>query len=173
MADTKDWTWVLVRTCPDCRFPAASLARDEIAPTVRRVTEQFVVVLGRDEVGRRPAPDVWSPLEYSCHLVDVFQVIGGRLRLLLDEEAPVFPDWDQDATAVERGYHRQDPDVVVGQLRAAGDELARAFDGVRDDQWDRPGTRSDGAAFTVESLGRYLAHDIEHHRWDVDHAGPR
>lgn len=173
MADAKDWTWVLVRTCPDCRFPAATLPRGEIASTVRRVTEQFVVVLGREDVGERPAPDVWSPLEYGCHVVDVFEVIGRRLRLLLDEDAPVFPDWDQDVTALDRGYAGQDPDVVVGRLRTAGADLAQAFDDVRDDQWDRPGTRSDGATFTVETLGRYLAHDLEHHRWDVDHTERR
>jgi hypothetical protein len=35
------------------------------------------------------------------------------------------------------------------------------------DQWERPGRRSDGARFTVESIGRYYLHDIEHHLWDV------
>ena len=29
------------------------------------------------------------------------------------------------------------------------------------------GRRSDGSAFTVESLGRYWLHDVEHHLHDV------
>ena len=35
------------------------------------------------------------------------------------------------------------------------------------DRWDRSGRRSDGARFTVASLGRYHLHDVEHHLYDV------
>jgi hypothetical protein len=35
------------------------------------------------------------------------------------------------------------------------------------DEWSRPGRRSDGATFTVNSLSRYLLHDIVHHLHDV------
>jgi hypothetical protein len=38
------------------------------------------------------------------------------------------------------------------------------------DAWDRPGVRSNGSEFTVESLGRYHLHDVVHHLHDV--AGP-
>jgi hypothetical protein len=41
------------------------------------------------------------------------------------------------------------------------------FAGVTGDDWERTGRRSDGAAFTVDSIGRYYLHDIEHHLWDV------
>ena len=40
-------------------------------------------------------------------------------------------------------------------------------DAVADNQWSREGRRSDGAAFTVETLARYLLHDIVHPGWDV------
>jgi hypothetical protein len=39
---------------------------------------------------------------------------------------------------------------------------------VPDGAWDRTGTRSDGARFTVASLGRYLLHDPVHHVGDVE-----
>ena len=35
------------------------------------------------------------------------------------------------------------------------------------DQWQRTGRRSNGSAFTVESIGRYHLHDVVHHLWDV------
>ena len=41
------------------------------------------------------------------------------------------------------------------------------FAAVSGDQWRRPGRRSDGAVFTVESFGRYLVHDPVHHLYDV------
>jgi hypothetical protein len=34
-------------------------------------------------------------------------------------------------------------------------------------QWQRTGSRSDGADFTVESFARYFIHDPVHHLYDV------
>mgnify|MGYP000205025455 CR=1 FL=1 len=42
-----------------------------------------------------------------------------------------------------------------------------AFDSVTGEQWQRPGRRSDGAVFTVDTFSRYLLHDVVHHGWDV------
>ena len=56
-----------------------------------------------------PRRDVWSPLEYACHVRDVHLLFAERLRLMLDEDEPAFANWDQDATAVERDYAGQDP----------------------------------------------------------------
>jgi hypothetical protein len=86
---------------------------------------------------------------------------------MLAEDDPYYENWDQDVTAVEERYGEQDPAVVAQELAAAGDELAALFAGVRGDGWARTGRRSDGAAFTVDSIGRYYLHDIEHHLWDV------
>jgi hypothetical protein len=49
----------------------------------------------------------------------------------------------------------------------AARELAEAFAAVPDDAWQRTGTRSDGARFTVESFARYFIHDPVHHLYDV------
>ena len=53
-------------------------------------------------------------------------------------------------------------------LEASAALLADRFDAVTGAQWGRPGTRSDGAHFTVESFARYLIHDPIHHLWDVE-----
>ena len=50
---------------------------------------------------------------------------------------------------------------------AAASQLADSFAAVRPEQHARPGTRSDGARFTVETFARYLIHDPVHHLWDV------
>ena len=86
---------------------------------------------------------------------------------MVTEDGPHFANWDQDATAVEDRYDLQDPAVVSVEIMTAASTLADRFDAVRDDQWDRPGFRSDGSAFTVETLGQYLMHDPVHHLWDV------
>jgi hypothetical protein len=94
--DTKDWTWVLERPCPECGFDASAFAREQVASMIRDTAAAWLTVLQRPTVARRPS------------------------------------------------------DTVVGE------------------QWARPGTRGDGAHFTIESFGRYLIHDPIHHLHDVE-----
>jgi nitrogen regulatory protein PII len=86
---------------------------------------------------------------------------------MLDASDPEFADWDQDATAVEDGYATQDPAMVSMELLSAAEDIATAFDAIADDDWQRTGRRGDGSVFTVETLGRYMVHDPEHHLYDV------
>jgi hypothetical protein len=108
-----------------------------------------------------------SPLEYACHVLVVYRRYDERLALMLATDDPRFPDWDQDATAVEDRYGEQDPATVADELAAAAEALATAFAAVSGDQWERTGERSDGARFTVATFARYFAHDPLHHLYDV------
>jgi hypothetical protein len=168
-SDDKDWTWVLSRPCPECGFDVTVLPPESVAPLVRANATEWVTLLGRpvDELRRRPSGDRWSPLEYACHVRDVFALYDERLAMMLEEDDPLYPNWDQDATAVAERYVEQEPSVVATQLRAAADSLADRFDSVGGVQWQRRGRRSDGARFTVTSFGRYMIHDPVHHLYDV------
>lgn len=86
---------------------------------------------------------------------------------MLDEDDPLYPNWDQDASAVADRYNEQDPVVVADELIAAAADLAAEFERLDDDQWARRGRRSDGASFTVATFARYLIHDPVHHLFDV------
>ena len=123
--DTKDWTWVLTRPCEECGFDTHALEQQEIGPTLLRAADALVAALGRPDVASRPAPDVWSPLEYACHVRDVCRVFTGRLHRMLTEDDPAFENWDQDATAVADEYASQDPRVVARQLTAEARTLQR------------------------------------------------
>ena len=57
--------------------------------------------------------------------------------------------------------------MAAEELASAGDVIAASFAALAGDQWLRPGRRSDGAAFTVETFGRYFMHDPIHHLYDV------
>ena len=165
--DTKDWTWVLNRPCPECGFDASSFAREDIAQMIRESTARWQAVLARADVLRRPRDDTWSPLEYGCHVRDLYRVGDGRIEMMLDEENPMFPDWDQNASAIEERYAEQDPRMIAYELDAVARHVAARLDAVRGAQWDRPGRRSNGSQFTVESYARYLIHDPLHHEYDV------
>ena len=165
--DDKDWTWVLERPCPECGFDARAVTEADVVPLLRANVDAWPAVLARDDVRVRQADDRWSPLEYACHVRDVYRLYRHRLGLMLDQDDPTYPNWDQDATAVEDRYAEQDPAVVSTELADAGNALADAFAAVTGDQWSRTGTRSDGARFTVDTFARYLVHDPIHHLWDV------
>ena len=125
------------------------------------------VLTGQPDPRPRPRPDVWSALEYGCHVRDVFRLFDQRLELMLTTHDPQFPNWDQDATAVEARYHAQDPVTVAAELEAAAEAIADRLAAVSGAQWERTGSRSDGARFTVTSFARYFIHDPVHHLHDV------
>jgi hypothetical protein len=165
--DTKDWTWVIEQRCPECGFDSRSFPRESIGAMVRANAASWAQVLARPDAAVPPDAATWSALEYACHVRDVFRIYDERLRLMLTQDDPLFANWDQDATAIADRYAAQDPREVARHLAEAAEAVASRFDTVTGAQWRRPGRRSDGSAFTVESFARYFAHDWIHHLWDV------
>jgi len=165
--DEKDWTWVLQRPCPECGFDARAVRSVEVKNRVYANASAWRRVLEQPDVTRRPTPQVWSPLEYACHVRDVHRVFGERVQMMLAVDDPLFENWDQDAAAVEGGYGAEDPPRVADDLVESAAAISRTYGGVEGAQWDRPGRRSNGSVFTVDTLARYHLHDVEHHLHDV------
>lgn len=90
---------------------------------------------------------------------------------MLEQDDPLFENWDQDAAAA--GYGGQPASVVASRLDDAAMTVAGRYARVTGTQWSRPGRRSNGSVFTVASLARYHLHDVLHHLWDVDPDGAR
>lgn len=168
--DDKDWTWVLDAPCPECGITASEIDPLAVGSLIRFSADRYVAMLeGRpdDEVRSRPSPGRWSPVEYACHVRDVLWLYEHRLALMLFEDDPLFPNWDQDVTAIEDDYSSQDPSEVARELATQADGAAAAFDRITIADLGRTGRRSDGASFTVEGFARYFIHDILHHLVDV------
>lgn len=192
--DTKDWTWTTRRRCAECGFDASVVAAADLADLLASLTAPWQDVLVREDVGQRPEPTTWSPLEYACHIHEVLDVFAGRFELILAEDDPTLPNWDQDVASLDGAYAAQDPAVIAREIpertTALVAVLAR-FDGTGHPEgvqdlyenagkacetsiflWGRRARRSDGAEFTALSLARYLVHDLAHHLHDVG-AGDR
>jgi hypothetical protein len=165
--DTKDWTWVLQRPCPDCGLDAGSVPGPLIAARLRMNAARWMAVCARADVRVRPNPGVWSPLEYACHVRDVCRVFESRVTVMRSEVDPLLENWDQDATAIAGAYGTADPAVVSAELAAAAQAAALAFDALEAGEWQRRGRRSGGLVFTMETLGQYFLHDLTHHLHDV------
>jgi hypothetical protein len=165
--DSKDWTWVLRQPCPECRFDTSSVDLADLPAMIAANAAAWQGALDAAGVAARPAPDKWSPLEYGCHVRDVLRLYDYRLSLMLAQDDPLYPNWDQDETAIADRYGEQDPAAVAAELAEAAAVIAGRFAAVSDDQWSRKGRRSDGAQFTVETFARYFIHDPVHHLYDV------
>lgn len=161
-ADTKDWTVVLREGCSQCGFEPG-YPYEENKQRIFTLIEPALAAFEREDLTQRPNEITWAPLEYLAHVAEVATVMEGRLHLMLNQDAPTFPNWDQDAAATENDYLHQSPDQVAQELRTNFEQAAEAFDAVRPEDLDRKGLRGNGAAFTVRTLAEYFVHDLEHH----------
>jgi SAM-dependent methyltransferase len=168
--DTKDWTWVLERACDECGFDSAAFDRHEIPRAFRRNAQVWFALLADPSAGERTKADRWSTLEYACHVHDVHQIYHDRVSQMLAEDNPLFENWDQDQSAVDGQYADQLPSIIGPTLVASAYAMSDLYDSVPPLAWRRPGRRSDGREFTIESLARYQLHDVVHHLHDVRHA---
>lgn len=163
--DTKDWTWVLERSCAECGFDAHNYPPESIAHQHRADLPRWQQVLERADARDRPDDSTWSALEYGAHVRDVYILFTERTLLMLENEDPLFDDWDQDRTAEEKNYLAEIPSRVAGELASAGEAYAALLASVTD--WDRAGRRSNGSHFTIGTLAQYGLHDVVHHLHDV------
>lgn len=166
--DTKDWTWVLDRRCEECGIDVRTFEREDFGEIIRANATTWKQLLSDPLATTRPSSDRWSAVEYGCHVRDVYLLARQRLTLMLERDDPTFENWDQDATAEASNYAEQDPERVAAELIEAAEGAADGFGNVTEHEWERPGTRSDGARFTVQSFARYIIHDPLHHQHDVE-----
>ena len=150
---------------PQCDFIRQST--EQTGARLRATIPRWQVALSRPDAASRPVHTVWSVLEYGCHVRDVCQLYRQRLALMVDQDDPLFVDWNQDVAAIEGQYIEQDPARVARELATEAEATAAAFDAIRPEQWDRPGRRSNGSVFTIGTFAVYFLHDIEHHLHDV------
>ena len=168
--DDKDWTWVLDRPCPDCGYDATTV--EDVAARTRTAVATIRTALARPDATARPSAEVWSPLEYACHVRDVCIVFGARLAAMRAQDDPLFANWDQDETALADRYWEQDPAAVSAELELECERIADDLASVRPEEQERQGRRSNGSVFTIDTLGKYFLHDLEHHAHDVSRALP-
>jgi len=161
----------LVDACPQCGFQYA-IGRAEITPWLRADADAFVEKFrGLDDasVRVRPAPDVWSPLEYLCHVRDILRVQTERVLLAQHEVDPVFVPMRRDERVVEDRYNEQDPAQVVAEFLTRADAFTSMLDGLDGAGWERTGVYNypEPALRTVEWIAIHTVHELLHHRGDV------
>jgi len=163
----------LVEQCSECGYDYDDLARDEIAPALRAdaaALAECIAAVPDPTLRRRVRPEVWSPLEYGCHVRDVLEVQRARVLLAQVEDEPEFVPMRRDERAVELRYNEQDPVAVNDQIAAAADALARTLEDLDTAGWERTGLYNypTPQLRTVEWIGRHTVHELRHHTLDVE-----
>ncbi len=160
--------------CEECGFVYGSVTRDEVPARLRGLGDRFrATVTARADIRRRPAPEVWSPLEYACHVRDMLRIQRERLAAALAADQPAFAPMRRDERAVEERYNEQDVDVVLADLAAAAEALAGAVAALGPEQWLRTGVYPWPAprVRTLEWVAQHSIHDGEHHLLDIARQG--
>jgi DinB family protein len=162
---------VLGDACKACGF-SYDMGRGEILPWLRSDAAAFVGKfreIDPSHVRQRPAPDVWSSLEYACHVRDVLRVQRERVRQAQREDEPHFTPMRRDERVVEEGYNEQDPSVVAEEITAAADAFDAALSALDDVGWARRGLYNypEPQLRTVEWIAIHTVHELLHHRGDI------
>ena len=160
--------------CGECGFDDEALDPADAPATIRSFAKRYRAPLtrflrGEDGdalVRQRPAPEVWSALEYAAHVRDVFESYDRWIRQILAEDRPVLEGPGPDELATQRRYNEDDPVAVADALAANAEQLAATVEAVPTEGWDRVGLRRDEER-AVRLHARRAVHEGSHHLLDV------
>ncbi|MBV8981283.1 MAG: DinB family protein [Acidimicrobiia bacterium] len=158
-------------SCDECGFEYESVPPDDIGSALRSNAQALIDALSSgDGVRSRPEPDIWSPLEYACHVRDVLGVQLARVARGLAEDTPSFEPMQRDARPARLRYNEQDPVVVREQVLDAASALADVFDGLGEEQLARTVIYNWPVEMVrpLSWVGRHTVHELVHHRGDIE-----
>jgi hypothetical protein len=150
--------------CDACAWSYEDLEVAEVPTTLRALAADYPELKPT-----RTSPEVWSPLEYGCHVRDVLLVQRDRLVRAVVEDVPSMPSMARDERVTLLRYADSDPDEVRGQVVVAADLLAWAWDGLTQDQLTRAMHYGypEPAVRDIAWLGRHSVHELRHHLDDI------
>ncbi|HVF31713.1 MAG TPA: DinB family protein [Acidimicrobiales bacterium] len=163
--------------CGECGFDARELSDAELVSRCATFGRRFSAPLtrflpgedGRAVLRRRPAPEVWSALEYATHVRDVLAFYRQRVERVLTEDRPELHAVGFGSRPEEDAHAGSDPEVVAGELSVEASALAALLEGLDEAGWQRVGLSSDGSGDerSVRVLAERAVHDAHHHLLDV------
>ncbi|MDQ1396749.1 MAG: hypothetical protein QOG64_2008 [Acidimicrobiaceae bacterium] len=155
----------------DWRTDAAALA--DRLETAGADFALAVAAVPPDQLRRRPAPAVWSALEYLGHGRDVLRWYRGRIDRVLDEDHPLLEALDWDTVTDGARYHERSQRDLLADFEQAARSLSRLLSSLTEAQWQRCGIGSEGGPRNVLVLAQRAVHEVEHHLVDLATAGAR
>jgi hypothetical protein len=157
-------------TCDECGFDWGSADHDALITTIASAGARFtaaIAPLDDAAVRTRPAPDVWSPLEYTAHTREALAFYDERTRRVATEDQPQLHGFGFSEAADRDAYNAEVVAYTLDGLTAVADRLAARLRDLDPAAWDRVGIGSEGDERTISRLARSAAHEVQHHLLDV------
>jgi hypothetical protein len=157
--------------CDACRLSYAEVMVSDISGRLRVATaeiRELVEDLSAAELTHRPAADIWSALEYLCHLRDVYIASTIRLYRARRETNPQIEPIFNDLRVLRFRYNQADVPGVLHEMDAALEGLLDEMDRTTD--WDRGFSRQPGEERTARWLVRQTLHEVMHHAGDMHYS---
>lgn len=163
----------MVDHCDQCDFRYGDVNPDAVSDSIRRLCAEHAELLAESDIGSvvstRPAPEVWSALEYVCHVRDVLLVQRDRVILALLQDTPSFAPMYRDERVVIARYSEETVDDVADGIEIAANLFSKVFDHLTEEQLARhciynfptPAERD------LTWLGRHTVHEVSHHLIDL------
>jgi hypothetical protein len=162
--------------CPECGLNYDTILPPDMVVALRsypRRYREFFPPRDDDEkpdgvIRRRPAPGVWSALEYAAHVSDVFDELADVVQRMVKGSEPTMKHGlDPDARATEAKYNEQDRDAVLARLETSAEHMADVIARVPNDAWRRTATFPFGER-DVLTMARNSVHEGYHHLRDIE-----
>ncbi|WP_433734793.1 DinB family protein [Nocardia sp. CA-129566] len=155
----------------ECGFDYEAALVPEVSALARVHAAEYATLLGQDEerLRRRPAPEVWSPLEYACHVRDVLLAQRERVLLARRADAPALEPMGRDERVEHDGYNDQRPSDVARQLDDAALLFANVLDRLTPPDWNRTVIYNfpDRQERPLHWLALHTLHELRHHLLDI------
>lgn len=162
-----------MQRCDQCGFAFDAVPPPTIPDALRALGPRYAAALDAAEraaaTRRRPTRQVWSALEYTCHVRDVLRVQRDRLALALRQNRPAFETMRREERATEERYNDQEVATVLEELTQAAERMATALEGLDDQQWARTGIYPwpEPAERSLTWVARQTLHEGLHHLEDI------
>lgn len=143
---------------PDA-LAAISDVPHEVRNTVRGIAESHL--------RRRPTPDIWSVIEYVCHLRDVYATYTIRLHRARTEDSPSVEPMFSDLRAVRFRYAQLPLAPVLDELDDHIAGFCEEAATLAPADWQRTIARRPDEVRTASWLVRQALHEGRHHLADI------
>ncbi|MEY2477318.1 MAG: hypothetical protein QOG87_2633 [Actinomycetota bacterium] len=157
--------------CPECGLDYATISPADAAVAVRsfprRFGEQLTAVDDRTLLRKRPEPGVWSALEYTAHVRDMFDLMAATVGRMLREDEPSIAFPDPDERAEREHYNDQDVERVLEGLADTAGRFARVIESTSVDDLSRTAVFPWGARDVLTMICNGV-HEGKHHLRDAE-----
>ncbi|MEV4417202.1 DinB family protein [Catellatospora sp. NPDC049609] len=157
--------------CAECGFAYDLALAPEVSQLAIGHAGEYADLLRAEPsaLGRRSAPQVWSPLEYACHMRDVLLAQRERVLAARRLDTPVAEPIGRDERVEHDGYAEQRPADVARQLQDAALLFANVLDRLSAGDWARTlvYTYPEHQERSLRWIAVHTLHELRHHLLDI------